>query len=220
MKQKPKQNLKQKPCAYIVKKLEEKPIYWFELKRQSFHILLGPVLILLLEANILDEFRILFLVVFGLILSFISLYIKIPVVSWFLKHFERPEDMKWFPGKGKLFYFLGVLMSLVLFDRDIAYASIIVLAFGDSLSHVISRHYGEIKHPLNQSRILEGWLIGVIAGWLGAAFFIPIWYAFWASLIAMSIEVLELESMHKIADDNLAVPLAAGTIVHILRYFA
>ena len=82
-----------------------------------------------------------------LILSILSRKYKIPILNWLLQNFERKENVKKFPGKGFIFYLIGVLLTLAFFPMDIAMPAILVLAFADSIGHLFGIRYGKIKHP-------------------------------------------------------------------------
>ena len=44
-------------------------------------------------------------------------------------------------------YFIGAIISLFLFEKQIALASIMILALGDSFCHL--GKFGNLKHPFN-----------------------------------------------------------------------
>src|SRR3989338_3295115 len=192
----------------------------FELKRQAFHILLGmAIVVLLLYGFIGFDFElsgitipfadILLLIIFGLSLSYFSRSVNIPMVSWLLKKFERQNEIKKFPGRGLIFYLVGVYISLLLFPKDIALASVLVLALGDSVSHLFGLHYGKIKNPLSKTKFLEGFI--------GAFVFLPWHEAFFASLAAMIVEAIEIKLGTEQVDDNLIIPVVAGAVVWMVR---
>jgi len=202
----------------------------FELKRQAFHILLGmAIVVLLLYGFIGFDFElsgitipfadILLLIIFGLSLSYFSRSVNIPMVSWLLKKFERQNEIKKFPGRGLIFYLVGVYISLLLFPKDIALASVLVLALGDSVSHLFGLHYGKIKNPLSKTKFLEGTAAGLLAGFIGALVFLPWHEAFLASFAAMVIEAIEIKLGTEQVDDNLLIPVVAGAAVFIIRLF-
>lgn len=191
----------------------------FEWKRQLFHIFFGVGMVLLLMYGLIDENKILFLIIFGLILSFFSRRIKIPIIYQLLLEFERKEDIEKFPGKGVIFYLIGIDASLFLFSKDIAMASIMVLALGDSISHLFGRHYSRIKHPFSKTKFLEGTIAGFIAGFVGALVFLPWFEAVLASLAAMVVEAIEIKIGTQQVDDNLIVPIVAGAVVMLVRLF-
>ena len=194
-----------------------KEINNFELNRQLFHLSLGIAIVLLLMYGFIDNNIILILIIIGLILSIISKKTKIPIIYTLLQKFERKKEIETFPGKGTIFYFIGIYISLLLFPREIAMASIMVLALGDSISHMYGLHYGKIKHPLSNIKFIEGTIAGFIAGFIGAWMFLPWHEAFFASLIAMIVEAIELKIGTEQVDDNLIIPIVAGAVVWIMR---
>ena len=189
----------------------------FELNRQVFHILLGIVIVILLKFGIIGKEVILFLVIAGLVLSYLSKTIKIPAVYQLLQKFERKGDIERFPGKGIIFYFIGAYIALFLFSKEIAMASIMVLALGDSISHLYELHYGRIKNPLSKAKFIEGTIAGFMAGLLGALLFLPWHEAFLASLAAMIVEAVEIKIGTQQVDDNLIIPFVAGAAVWLAR---
>lgn len=196
-----------------------KKINGFEVNRQVFHILLGLIIVILLVYGFLSDKIILGLILVGILLSFLSRRIKVPIIYSLLHRFEREKEIKKFPGKGIIFYLIGIYISLLLFPREIAMASIMVLALGDSISHLYGLHYGKIKHPLSGTKFLEGTIAGFIAGFIGAFVFLPWHEAFFASLAAMIIEAIEIKIGTEQVDDNLLVPFVAGAAVWVIRLF-
>ena len=191
----------------------------FEWNRQLFHIFLGIGIVAMLVYDFIDKKIILAVIIIGLILSYLSRRTRIPVIYDLLEKFERKEEMKKFPGKGIIFYFIGVYISLLLFSKDIAMASIMVLALGDSISHLYGLHFGKTKHPLSRTKFLEGTIAGFVAGFIGAFVFLPWWQAILASLAAMIVEAIEIKIGTQQVDDNLIVPFVAGAVVWIVRLF-
>jgi len=189
----------------------------FEWNRQLFHIFLGIAIVALLVYNLIGKKTILAIILIGLILSYLSRKTRIPVIYNLLQRFERSEELKKFPGKGILFYFAGVYIALLLFPKETAMASIMVLALGDSVSHIYGLHYGKIKHPLSKTKFLEGTIAGFIAGFAGALIFVNPFEAFFASLAAMIVEAIEVKAGNQQVDDNLIVPLAAGAVIWLIR---
>ena len=189
----------------------------FELNRQIFHVFLGIVIVALLLYNFIDKNIILAATLMGIILSYLSKKIRIPIVYNLLEEFERNGELEKFPGKGIIFYFIGIYIVLLLFPKDIAMASIMVLAFGDSVSHIFGLHFGRIKHPLSKSKSIEGTMAGFVAGFIGALVFLPWWESILASLISMIVEAIEIKIGTQHIDDNLIVPFVAGVVVWMVR---
>ncbi|MBI2649790.1 hypothetical protein HYX04_00585 [Candidatus Woesearchaeota archaeon] len=190
----------------------------FEWNRQLFHIFLGMGIAALLVYDFIDKNRILAVIIAGLILSYLSKKTKIPIISQMLQIFERREDIKKFPGKGIIFYFIGTYIALLVFPKDIAMASIMVLALGDSVSHLYGLHFGKIKNPLSKTKFIEGTIAGLIFGFIGAFVFLPWWEALFASLAAMIVEAIEIKLGTQQVDDNLIVPFVAGVAVWAVRF--
>ena len=189
----------------------------FEWNRQLFHIFLGIAIVMVLMFEFINKEMILALIIAGLILSYLSKKTRIPIIYNLLQLFERKENIERFPGKGIIFYFIGIYIALLLFPKDIAMASIIVLALGDSISHLYGLHYGKIKHPLSSTKFLEGTVAGFVAGFIGAFVFLPWHEAFFASLAAMIVEAIEIKIGAQQVDDNLIVPFVAGAAVWMIR---
>ncbi len=196
----------------------EKGVSTFELNRQFFHLFLGLAIVVLLLYDIIDKKAILSIIIIGFILSYLSRIMKIPVIHKLLLKFERKEDLYKFPGKGMIFYFIGCYISLLLFSKDIAMASIMVLALGDSISHIFGVHYGKTRTFLSKTKFLEGTIAGLMAGFIGALVFLPWKEAFFASLAAMIVETIEVKIGARQVDDNIVVPLVAGAAVWVLRW--
>ena len=192
-------------------------VSFFEWGRQIFHIFLGIFLVVLLLYDFIDKKIILIIIIVGSILSYLSKKARIPVIYNLLETFERKEEIKKFPGKGIIFYFTGVYVVLILFSRDIAMASIMILALGDSISHLYGLHYGKIKYPLSKTKFLEGTIAGFVGGFLGAVIFAKPLEALFASLAAMLVEAIEVKIGAEQIDDNLIVPFVAGAVIWLIR---
>ena len=192
-----------------------------EVGRQIIHLLSGILAVVLIYFDILSGLAILALIIIGLLTSFICKRTWLPFFSFFLKHFERGKEKTQFPGKGLVFFFIGILLVTSLFERDIALASIMILALGDSISHLVGAKYGKIKNIFNWrgNKLLEGTLAGTFAGTLGAMIFVSWQMAFIASFVAMVAEVVKIDFNDNTLDDNLVVPLIAGTVMFLLRTY-
>ena len=196
----------------------EKSVSTFELNRQFFHLFLGLVIVVLLLYGIIDRRAILSIIIVGFILSYLSRIMKLPIIHKLLLKFERKDDLNKFPGKGMIFYFIGCYLALRLFSKDIAMASIMVLALGDSISHIFGIHFGRTRTFLSEKKFLEGTIAGLMAGFIGALVFLPWKEAFFASLAAMIAETIEVKIGAKQVDDNIVVPLVAGAAIWIVRF--
>lgn len=192
-----------------------------EISRQFLHLLIGVLTVLLVYLNILSQLSIFLLIVIGFLASFLSKRIWLPFFTFFLDHLEREEVKKTFPGKGLILFFIGVLLVIQLFPRDVALASIMILALGDSISHLFGERFGKLKNIFNgkSKKLYEGTLAGTVAGFFGAIFFVSIPEAFIASFVAMVAEVVQIDFNHNTLDDNLVVPLVAGTVIFLMKTY-
>lgn len=189
-----------------------------EVNRQLVHILVGIVIVTLLYFDILDAMILFALAVAGFALSFLCKKHKVPVISKLLKMLDREKDLKSFPGRGLVFYVFGAFLAVLIFPRDIAMASILILAFGDSVSRLVGP-YGYIKHPFHSEKFLEGVIAGAFVATLGAMFFVPFLQAFSASVVAMLLEGIDFEIKNFKVDDNLMIPVVAGGVVWLVKWF-
>ncbi len=185
------------------------------------HIAVGLVTIAFIYLNLLRPFTIFLMIIAGILASILCKRTRLPFFSYFLDKFEREEQRRKFPGKGMIFFFIGVLLSLQLFERNIALAAIMVLTLGDSVSHIFGAQFGQIKNIFNGDgkKLFEGTAAGVLAGFLGAWIFVPFPHALLGSTAAMLAEVVKIDLNDRTLDDNLIVPLVAGTVMVLVQRF-
>ncbi len=191
-----------------------------EIKRKLFHITIGIIFVVLIYLNILNILLITILLILAIITSLISRKIKIPIFYWFLIHFERQEYIKKYPGKGAINLLAGVILTLILFDRNLALASILILALGDGVSTIVGKHFGKNKHIINPRKHIEGTIAGIIVSFFAALIFLNYKEALAASIIGMIAEAIELRfNGESLIDDNIVVPLFSGLAVLVFRMF-
>ena len=188
-----------------------------ELKRKIMHILVGIIAIILLIYNIINPLIIFIILTIGAFLSILSLKFKIPLIHQALQTFERDRDKKNLPGKGPIFATVGALLSLQLFPQDIALASIIILTFADPISYLIGKNFGKTKSFIDKRKNIEGHIAGALISSLFAMFFVHPILAITSSITAMLFESLIIEIQKIELDDNLVIPLTAGTVMFLIR---
>ena len=118
-----------------------------EIKRKLLHLILGIILVALLMFGFIGTLHVFILTIIVIIIPLLNKRYKIPGMNWFLKNFEREENLKKFPGKGFIYYLIGSFLVLLLFPLDIAMPAILVLAFADSIGHLFGIRFGKIPHP-------------------------------------------------------------------------
>ncbi len=190
-----------------------------EFGRQIIHMLMGFVIVGLIYVEIFTPSILFLIVMLGFLLSFICKHTRIPIVSNFLDWFER--DSATFPGKGMIFFFIGTLLVVKLFPKNIALASVMVLAMGDSWSHIIGARIGKMKNIFNgnSKKLFEGTVAGTLMGTFGALLFVPFPEAFLGAAGAMIAEVAEIHLNKNELDDNIVVPLVAGAVMLLVMRF-
>ncbi|MBS3172350.1 hypothetical protein J4438_02100 [Candidatus Woesearchaeota archaeon] len=184
-----------------------------EIRRKTVHILSGIILVILLEYNIITKYFLLWLLAFALCFSIISLKLKVPLATWILHKFDRKDAA--FPALGAITFLIGFVLVLYLFPRDIAYASMLIMAFGDGFATLIGKT-GKIRTIFNKKKTLEGTVAGTIAAFVGASLIIPMQQAVFASAFAMFVELIGFK-VGKIVDDNITVTLAAAVGIYFVR---
>lgn len=187
-----------------------------ETGRKILHLVLGLMTAVLVYYGFLGPAELFTLIAAGIIVSVISVKRKLPAISWFLDKFERADAKAKFPGKGAVYFSAGALLSVLLFERSVAAASITILALGDSVAPLIGQ-FGKIKHPFSDVKFFEGMVAGVIAAFIGASFFVSPAEAFAASAVAMVAEGINISLFNEKIDDNLVVPLVAGAVIAAMR---
>ncbi len=196
-------------------------VLWKELefRRQSFHFVAGFLVVFAHWAGFLRLRWIAAMLVIGLLISYLSQHKKLPFVHWMLQMFDRPRDLN-FPGRGAFFFLCGVFLTFFLFRGEnisIAYAAILILALGDSLNRLFSNRVpGHFRFPWNPRKNCWGVAVGIAAGTFAAQFFVPLAPAFLAASVAIMAETVPWHLGRFYLDDNISVPLLAGTIMWAL----
>ena len=188
-----------------------------EFRRQTFHFLLGFLLVFAHWKDLLRLRHIAIFLIIGLALALLSSKKKLPFVGQFLALFDRPRDLL-FPGRGAFYFLLGVFLSILLFPVKIAYASILILSVGDSLNHMFGDNprWRNFTIPWNRCKNIWGVLLGIAGGTFAAQFFVPFWPALLAASTAILLETLTFKIGKFYLNDNLYVPLVAGGILSLL----
>ncbi len=192
-------------------------ILWEELefRRQSFHFLFGFFCVFLHWAGVLRLRYIAVILLLGLLISIISQYKKIPIISHILGLFDRPRD-EGFPGRGAFYYVAGIFICFLMFPIKIAYAAILILSVGDSLNHLFASQVQKINLPWNRRKNIVGIMSGILMGTFAAQFFVPLFPAFIASSLAILSETIPWRIGRYFIDDNIVVPFVAGCLLSVM----
>ncbi len=184
-----------------------------ELKRKSIHLLaiFFIVIFILISSRFgksLALFALVFLLIVFLELDYVRIELrkKIPFISglWRLKEKDRPG--------GQVFFLIGAIICLAVFDFRIALAAIFMTVFGDMAAALVGKRFG--RTWLSEKRALEGILAELFVN-LAIAYFI---LNSFVVMIVMALTATVVESLVDKLDDNLMIPLFAGFNGQLVLY--
>lgn len=180
-----------------------------EFRRKVFHIVIGLLIAALVYFDILN-FAGLFVLCF---FSFVFLFLARSVTALkkaLLLTVERRENER-APGVGAVFFLLGCFFAVLIFEKNIAVASILILALGDGFSGLIIWN-GKYR-LLKPSKSVFGLAFAVVISTLAAQWFVGWIAAFLASSMVLLVESMVRNVWVFKVDDNLYVPVLAGAVM-------
>lgn len=187
----------------------------FEAKRKFIHLLgLGYVLLYWLSLKIFESHMIAILILLATLILFITIeffrvieHRKIPIFHFLW----RPKEENTLGGQ--VYYLLGLIIALSIFEFQIAIAVILMTIFGDMAAAIFGIAFG--KHWLKKipntawEGIIAEFVVDIIIGYfiIGS----------WAIIIPMAAMATFVETVFPHVDDNLAIPVFAGFIGQTLK---
>lgn len=210
-------------CEYRDKKASLKG----ELERQLIHLFTGIFFIIFVYLTGDRALTLLLLLlVFYLAVTYIILNEMLPPQLYaFLCRWGRPGKQN-IPLKGTILLVCGIVLSLILFPREIVYASIAVVGFGDSIATIAGVTLGKHKLPYSGQKTVEGTLAGIVAAFIAAVFFVTPAQALVGSAGGMLLEsvvgmqtIKELNSQAALKfflNDNFLIPVFSGLLMFII----
>jgi len=187
----------------------------FEVKRKAIHVLgLSYVLFYWVALKIFQSSQIAMLLLLSTLLIFISIeffritqHKKIPIlhVLW------RPKEENTLGGQ--VYYILGMILALAIFDFQIALAVILMTVFGDMAAAIFGIAFG--KHWMKGLKdtawegVIAEFVVNLIIGYLIIGN--------WIIIIPMAAMATFVETIFPHVDDNLAIPVFAGLIGQALK---
>ena len=111
---------------------------------------------------------------------------------------------------GASWIFISSALTIAIFPKEIAVLSLVYMSLGDTIAGLVGRKFGKVKF---YNKTIEGTLAGLIVCLLSGYLIqltLPLIVVFSGAFAAMFIELLPIS-----IDDNLSVPLFAGTIMVI-----
>lgn len=185
-------------------------------ERKIIHICIGSLIALLWHLNYISAIHLFYLLLFSAFVSFIQKHRPLPLLTDLLATLSKENEKK-FPGKGFITFLIGIILTMKLFPKDIALASIMILTFGDSLSHIFSIIFPYPKLKTKKLKSLFGVSVSLLCSFLFASFFVDLLLAFVGSLSAILLELFEIKIEEEVLDDNVMIPLVAGTVMLLIR---
>jgi dolichol kinase len=198
-----------------------------ELGRKAVHMTSIFIIILYAQISRYSTKLALFTLTILLVLLLEYQYFRIdakkrPRIIKFIEKLRREKE-KGHIG-GEVFFMMGAIISLAIFDFRVATAAILMTTFGDMTAALIGKRFGKCK-VFGSHKTWEGTLAGLVAnvaiGWL----FIrttsdnAIWYLYgllpygtpvWPVILVMAVTATFIEVITNRLDDNLLIPIFSG----------
>jgi dolichol kinase len=186
----------------------------FEAKRKFIHLLgFGYVIIYYIAMKLFGH-QIAMLILLSALLLFITIeffrvieHKKIPIFH-FLWRAKEENTLG-----GQVYYLLGLIIALSLFDFQIAIAAILMTIFGDMAAAIFGISLG--KHWIKNipdtawEGVIAEFAVDLIIGYLILSN--------WIIVIPMAAMATFVETVFPHVDDNLAIPVFAGFIGQTLK---
>jgi dolichol kinase len=181
-----------------------------EYRRQLLHSLFGSMFIVLVALLGVQSALIIIAALFiaGLAAGYaIKKGAKIPLLLYITKGVER-EHEKGFPGKAALTLFLGAIVLMLLFQKQvIVVGALCVAIFGDAASTVFGLKLG--KHQIFGNKTIEGTLGGILVSVIFLGILFEWFIALAAAIAGMLAELLPV-------DDSFSIPIASALVLTLL----
>ncbi|ACK41410.1 MULTISPECIES: glycerol-3-phosphate acyltransferase [Dictyoglomus] len=116
-------------------------------------------------------------------------------------------------------FLLGIFISFILFEKEIAFASLGFTSLGDMMAKWIGINFGKTKIFKNSEKTLEGSL-GFFSMALVVSFFL--WFKGMISLYVLlvgTIVAFIVEAIPNPIDDNFSVPIISGAVMEFIKKY-
>jgi dolichol kinase/phosphoserine phosphatase len=135
---------------------------------------------------------------------------NLPFISTVTRHAASQVELYEFAA-APVYFAVGILLALLLFQAPVSSAAIAIFALGDSTASIFGGIISKKPLPFNKGKTLEGSLAGFFFALLAGSFFIPPLWALVGAAIAMIVECLPLP-----INDNILVPLCTGLVLTLI----
>ena len=189
-----------------------KPLrFYHEIYRKALHILtlVIPIFLFYYEINTIIIY--IYILVINFLLFDLLRQKYLPIKKFYYKYFSsitRPSEQ--FELSGAFWCFLGILITVQIFPKEIAIPSILILSLSDSFAALIGIKYGKIKIL---TKTLEGCIAFLVITIIIITIFSDLNY-FYIIPISILLTLIELIS-NRFYNDNIIIPLASGLLLLI-----
>lgn len=130
----------------------------------------------------------------------------VPLISQFTLRMSRQDERSHFIA-APVFLAVGIILVLLLFPRNIAYASIVIVAIGDPVAAYVGGEHGR-RRVVGKS--WEGFAAGAFAAFLPSLVLLPPIVGAIGSITGMLLELIGG------IDDNLTIPIGSGAVMFLI----
>jgi phytol kinase len=138
---------------------------------------------------------------------------KIPILRDIWKYVRRAKEKNKLGGD--VFFLLGAILVLAVFDLKVAMAAILMTTFGDMSAALIGTRFG--SHKFFKDKSWEGTLseffVDILIGFFvffGINFSLVYSLELWTIILVMAITATFVETVVHKMDDNLLIPIFSG----------
>lgn len=188
-----------------------------EVKRRLVHMfgVTLPMSYFLIEDQVLVIMVILFATLVATVTEIVRL--RTNYISEYLSSLVREYEKS--SVAGYYYYLIGMLISWILFEPQIAFVSSLCLAISDPIGGILSNLYGNVLLK-STGVFLSSLLISSVTylGHYNQNMVAVIIMIITASLSAVYADYVELRVRNNIVDDNFLIPILTGTISTVSYY--
>ena len=137
---------------------------------------------------------------------------SLPFFTWMTRSGSYTEEQQGIVAT-PIWFALGVFSTITLFPFDLALIGVLTLTIGDPVASLVGLST-RWNHPIpfNRRKSVEGTLSGIIASWIVCSIFTDPITALIGGTAGMITEALPID-----LNDNVTIPIAACTIIYILK---
>jgi len=182
------------------------PVIYFFTSRDYILALVGTGTLLMIILDLLKAYTV----------TFEKLYIR--VFGSILRDEEKNFKRNLFTGG--TYYALGIFLALLLFPKEVAILSILIMIWCDTTAALIGKKYG--KHKMIGDKSLEGSLAFLITGILLVFIlqYVFVEYRFYyAGFVTVFLAAVFEQIGFVRINDNLSLPVFSGIVFQILNNF-